>query len=220
MPNVVLLGDSVFDNAAYTSGGPTVIDQVSQRLPPRWSAMLLAVDGATSDDVARQLARVSSEATHLVLSVGGNDALRHTGILELRVKSARETLLMLADAVADFAPHYARAVAACLELQLPLVLCTIYHGNFPEPDFQRAVRIALAAFNEVIIEQAIRHSLKVIDLRLICREPEDYANPIEPSSIGGAKIASAIVHAVTIEPVPSSGGALICKVSSDTGASA
>jgi hypothetical protein len=33
----------------------------------------------------------------------------------------------------------------------------------------------------------------VIDLRLICSEPADYANPIEPSGPGGQKIARAIV---------------------------
>jgi hypothetical protein len=33
----------------------------------------------------------------------------------------------------------------------------------------------------------------VIDLRFVCSSPEDYANPIEPSSKGGAKIARCIV---------------------------
>jgi len=32
-----------------------------------------------------------------------------------------------------------------------------------------------------------------VDLRLVCTEPSDYANPIEPSGSGGAKIARAIV---------------------------
>jgi hypothetical protein len=36
----------------------------------------------------------------------------------------------------------------------------------------------------------------VIDLRLVCTEPADYANPIEPSSGGGEKIARAIVTAL------------------------
>jgi hypothetical protein len=36
----------------------------------------------------------------------------------------------------------------------------------------------------------------VIELRLVCSEPEDYANPIEPSVQGGAKIARAIARAV------------------------
>lgn len=36
---------------------------------------------------------------------------------------------------------------------------------------------------------AIAHRLPVINLRAICTYPEDYANPVEPSSVGGAKIA-------------------------------
>jgi hypothetical protein len=32
----------------------------------------------------------------------------------------------------------------------------------------------------------------LIDLRLICDRDEDYANPIEPSVIGGEKIAAVI----------------------------
>jgi hypothetical protein len=32
----------------------------------------------------------------------------------------------------------------------------------------------------------------------VCNEPDDYANPIEPSSHGGAKIARAITRAVQL----------------------
>lgn len=205
MPHVVLLGDSTLDNAAYTSGGPAVIAHVAQRLPRGWSATLQAVDGATTDGVSHQLSRLASDVTHLVLSVGGNDALRHAGIVDTRVKSSKEAFLLLDDAARDFAKRYARAVDACLQTGLPLVLCTIYHGSFPDLDFQRAVRIALAPFNEVIVEQAVRQSLQVIDLRLICVDAADYANPIEPSTTGGAKIASAIVRAVTIGGVATYG---------------
>ena len=41
--------------------------------------------------------------------------------------------------------------------------------------------------------------LDLIDLRLVCNEPQDYANPIEPSSRGGAKIANVIVKALTLD---------------------
>ena len=77
MPHLVLIGDSIFDNAAYTRGGPDVVSQVRGLLPPGWEATLLAVDGSTTDHVAGQLGRLPSQATHLVLSVGGNDALAH-----------------------------------------------------------------------------------------------------------------------------------------------
>jgi hypothetical protein len=75
MPHVVLLGDSIFDNAAYVRGGPDVVRQLREMLPAGWSATLLAVDGAVTRSVPAQIARLPADATHLVLSVGGNDAL-------------------------------------------------------------------------------------------------------------------------------------------------
>jgi hypothetical protein len=48
MPHVVLIGDSIFDNAAYTRGGPDAVSQVREMLPHGWEATRLAVDG--SDD--------------------------------------------------------------------------------------------------------------------------------------------------------------------------
>jgi hypothetical protein len=80
------------------------------------------------------------------------------------------------------------------------VVCTIYNGNFPDPAYRQQVAVALAVFNDVIIGIAVEKQLKVIELRHICAKPEDYANPIEPSSIGGAKIAQAIKKAVTEPP--------------------
>src|SRR5688572_9022905 len=55
MKHVVLLGDSVFDNAAYVSGGPDVVRQLRSALPEGWQATLRAVDGGTTASVARQI---------------------------------------------------------------------------------------------------------------------------------------------------------------------
>jgi hypothetical protein len=88
-------------------------------------------------------------------------------------------------------------VSACLSQNLRLVVCTIYHGNFEDEVFRRRAVVALTLFNDAILRTALDNRLVVVDLRMICHERADYANPIEPSSIGGAKIARAIVHAVT-----------------------
>ena len=95
MPHLILLGDSIFDNAAYTAGGPAVIDQVRQNLPAGWQASLVAVDGDTTTDVPQQLRRLSSDATHLVLSVGGNDALNVLPQLEAPAISVKQGLVTL-----------------------------------------------------------------------------------------------------------------------------
>ena len=61
--HVVLLGDSIFDNGAYTKRGPDVISQVRQLLPTGWHASLLAVDGATTESVPSQLQRLPHDAS-------------------------------------------------------------------------------------------------------------------------------------------------------------
>ncbi len=206
--HIVLLGDSILDNGRYTEGGPAVITQVRERLPAGWKASLLAVDGATTESVANQLERLPKDATRLVLSAGGNDALMRQSILDAPVRSSADTFTMLSKAVQEFEGSYRKLIRACLKKEWPLMLCTIYNGNFPEPGYQKRVTVALAAFNDVILRTATEHRLKVLELRQICDKPEDYANPIEPSSIGGEKIARAIVRELTA-PVARYAGALV-----------
>ncbi|MCX8517151.1 MAG: SGNH/GDSL hydrolase family protein [Rhodoferax sp.] len=196
MSRVALLGDSIFDNAAYTDGGPSVIDHLRQKLPSGWSADLLAVDGAVTSDVKHQLRKLAAINTHLVLSVGGNDALLRADVLETAVSSSSEAFLLLADAADEFETTYLKALDSCIKCDLPLVVCTIYGGNFPDVAYQRAARMALLAFNDVIIRAAAQNNLRVLDLRQVCNRPEDYANPIEPSVVGGEKIAQSIVKAL------------------------
>ncbi|MCD6043148.1 MAG: hypothetical protein K0R40_2751, partial [Burkholderiales bacterium] len=176
-------------------------------LPARWRATLAAVDGATTGDVPRQLKKLPDDATHLVLSVGGNDALGNAALLNVPVRSSAGALALLADAVHGFEASYRKCLEACLQRQLPLTVCTIYNGHFDDADYQRIAALALALFNDVILRCAVEQALPVLELRLICARPEDYANPIEPSSVGGEKIAAAIAAVVTGKAAPA--GALV-----------
>jgi hypothetical protein len=51
-------------------------------------------------------------------------------------------------------------------------------------------------FNDCIIRTAFVHGIRLRDLRFIYTEEGDYANTIEPSAQGGAKVASTIVGLV------------------------
>ena len=198
MPHVVLLGDSVFDNAAYVRGGPAVADHLAALLPAGWRVTLGAVDGAVIDDVHRQLARLPAlapDATHLVLSAGGNDALGHADLLDRPTRSSAETLDDLAAAADAFVERYRRLLAAFDATGLPSVACTIYNGNLGPPAARRAAA-ALAVFNDAVQRLAAEHRTPVSELRNVCTSPADYANPIEPSVIGGGKIARAIMSAI------------------------
>jgi hypothetical protein len=103
----------------------------------------------------------------------------------------------LAGISGEFESQYRSAVDVCLRPGLSLGVCTIYNDCFPDKSYQRIASLALAIFNDVILRVAIERGLSVIDLRLICTTPRDYANSIEPSSIRGEKIAKAIVALVT-----------------------
>jgi lysophospholipase L1-like esterase len=195
--HVVLLGDSIFDNAAYlTAGAPDVVRQVHQLLPHGSKATLAAVDGSSTRDVREQLRYLPADATHLVVSAGGNDALDSSDFLTAPARSTAEALLGLADIADEFERGYLAMLAEVLARGLPTAICTVYYPRFPEAALQKMAVTALTVFNDCIIRAAFAHDLPLLDLRLICTEEGDYANQIEPSARGGEKIARSIVELV------------------------
>src|SRR5215475_9249797 len=154
MKHIVLLGDSVFDNKAYINGGLDVIAQVRRRIPDGWKASLRAVDGSVVENVRKQALDLPDDATHLVVSVGGNNAILNAGILQLKVASSAEALDKLADIAGEFEYHYREMLQTALRLEKPVAVCTIYYPRIPEPFTQKIAVAALATFNDEIIKQA------------------------------------------------------------------
>jgi lysophospholipase L1-like esterase len=198
--HVVLLGDSIFDNSSYTGGAPDVVTHLRSMLPAGARATLLAVDGAITQTMTEQIQAIPGDATHLVVSIGGNDALGYQSLLDSPAASTADALRLFAKAAGRFEANYRSAVRPVLERGLPAILCTIYNGALEERDFAARARVALMLFNDVILRVAFEHHASVIDLRLVCHEKADYANPIEPSGQGGMKIAKAIVRATGAAP--------------------
>jgi len=197
MNHIVLLGDSIFDNAAYVAGGPDVVRQLRDILPSGWRATLIALDGAVIADLPRQLESLPSDASHLVVSVGGNDALGEAGLLDRKVSSMAEALELIFEVRERFRSAYARMLDQVLQRRLPLAVCTIYEARFPEPATRRMAATALTALNDAITREAFARGVDCIDLRVLCNDDRDFANPIEPSVHGGAKIAAAILSFAT-----------------------
>ena len=160
------------------------------------TATLLAVDGDCARDVGAQLKNLPADATHLVVSVGGNDALGQAGILSESATSFAGVVERLAQVSESFGDAYREMLQAVLSHDLPTAVCTIYYPRFGSPIEQRLTSTALAHFNDAILRAAFVAGIPVLDLRLICSQAADYANPIEPSSIGGAKITQRITQLV------------------------
>jgi GDSL-like lipase/acylhydrolase family protein len=191
--HLVLLGDSIFDNAAWVPGRcPAVIDHLRSQLPAGWRATLLAVDGSVIDDVYRQLDALPHDATHLVLSAGGNDALSEVGTLQKSVNTIGQGLRVLADVCEGFEEDYRRLLASIRDRGLPASVCTIYNPFMADLVTRREVVAALGLYNDCIIRVAREFKFPVLELRAICTDAADFVAQIEPSLRGGAKIAEAI----------------------------
>jgi hypothetical protein len=111
-------------------------------VPSRARASLLAVDGSTTNDLADQLTDLPGDVTRAIVSVGGNDALLNSDILNLPVASTREALLLFGQRVAKFLVDYRTAVLAVADRVAQTTVCTIYNGNLPAEEAP-AARIAL-----------------------------------------------------------------------------
>lgn len=191
MRRLALIGDSIFDNAAYVPDGPAVIDHIRTLLPKGWAATLVARDGDVVADVEEQLQQLPDDTTHIALSIGGNDALNAQDVFSLPAESVFSALGRLAEMQGGFHRAYRDMLWNVLLLQKPTVVCTIYDAV---PGLSREERSALSLFNDVICREAMAAGVAVVDLRALLQEADDYSaiSPIEPSVKGGEKIARAL----------------------------
>jgi len=197
MKHVVLLGDSIFDNKRFVGDWPDVIKELSGALPSGWQATLNAVDGSTTVDIKGQLKLLPDDATHLVVSVGGNDALQNKSLIEEKAQSVAEVLDKLGKIRAAFQTNYRAMLDGVLARKLPTAVCSIYGPRYLNPDTRNVASTGLSVFNDTITREAFARGVPLIDLRLIFNDDAAYANDVEPSAKGGAKIARVITTLLT-----------------------
>ncbi|MEM1438209.1 MAG: SGNH/GDSL hydrolase family protein [Pseudomonadota bacterium] len=195
MMHIVLLGDSIFDNGAYVPDGPPVRDQLASVMPGDASVTLLAVDGDLSTHVPGQLRELPKDATHLVVSCGGNDALGFLPEFIKPVSTIADAMVRFGELRGVFRERYRGMLDAVTSQGLPVFACSVYEQV---PNIGGAERAALSMFNEIIFQECQGRVNGIIDLRVICGDAEDYSevSPIEPSERGGKKIVQAIRAAV------------------------
>ena len=209
MKHIILAGDSVFDNRTYVEvGEPDVRDQLADLLDDGDKATLIAVDGDINNNVSEQLDNIPNDATHLFISIGGNDALMHIDAFTETVTTIGDALDSFNERVQEFERDYIKMLTNVIKYGLKTTLCTIYnpcfdHDNMdrisymfpPNINFkklQRRSTTALPLFNNIIFQEAFNFGLPLMDLRLIFNDKADYSNPIEPSVVGGIKMARII----------------------------
>ncbi len=216
MNKIYLLGDSIIDNAPYVKKNEKdVASHLNSmyKCSPQINIYNRAVDGHTMKDLlGTQLSDEGlDEATHIVTSIGGNDLLHNLFFLIDSVGLHQEGSIKLIprtttrnktfedtyfEIIKPMQQEYESVVANLSNYRAKLLLCTVYEGDLVDSDeFSDVIyssKTMLSIFNDIVYRTAQKYNAEVLELRDIFVSPEDYANPIEPSHIGGEKLAKAI----------------------------
>jgi len=198
MKHIYLLGDSVIDNKVYVDLNENSVEEHLKALSSE-NIVRIALDGDTTRDVLNdQISKIDPDTTHIVLSIGGNDLLEQIEILftetPYTLSAALEKIVLILDSVEE---NYELIIKKLMEIDAKILLCTIYEGDLKrDPILSLIEKQGLAMvglLNDSITLLGKKYNIDVLELRNIFVTPEDYANPIEPSHIGGEKLAKAIL---------------------------
>ena len=164
MKHIILAGDSVFDNASYVnSGEPDVATQVREIINDGDKVTLLAVDGHITEDVGNQLQRLPEDATHLFISVGGNDALGNLHLFDRSVSKIGDAFDKFYEVMKDFEEGYIRMLVSAMKYGLKTTVCTIYHPCFTHTNLKRVAEDNYFSYENNINLQKINFLLNKIN---------------------------------------------------------
>ncbi len=214
--SIYLLGDSIIDNAPYVQKNEKDVASHLNSMyksSPQINIYNRAVDGHTMKDLLdTQLSDEGlNEATNIVVSIGGNDLLGNLYFLidamglyqgqeskvfqrtTTRNKTFEDTYFEI---IKPMQQEYESVVANLSNYRAKLLLFTVYEGDLVDSDeFSDVIyssKTMLSIFNDLVYRTAQKYNAEVLELRDIFVSSEDYANHIEPSHIGGEKLAKAI----------------------------
>ena len=195
---VSLLGDSIIDNKVYVGQGEL---SVTEHLKHNSSSnfTMIAVDGDTTEDVLdNQLDNLKEPVSHIVLSIGGNDLLQNLHLLEDETSGMKFALEKCSELVDEIQENYIKILERLLQYDAKVLLCTVYEGDLNSDvllaEYDKAGQAMLKMHNDTVYYLASKFEVDVLELRNIFTNKEDYANPIEPSHIGGEKLAKEIIQ--------------------------
>lgn len=180
-----LLGDSVLDNGNYVDKGQSSTNWLQRFSPPGWRVLLYASDGAVLSSIPQQVKKVPPFSDTILLSVGGNDAMKEQW--RLSTFKGKTLWRSLRVAASDFGLRYERMLHSLRGIPQKVVLSTIYGGDFGED--QNIIDAAITLYNQQILRLGRKEGWRVLDLFSFLRGKEFFVLSIEPSSFGSATLA-------------------------------
>ena len=175
---VILMGDSVLNNANYVPAGKSVYDSLKSKLS---KVINLAKDGATISDLYGQLDKIpvdlNNTNTYIFISAGGND------ILNKRTELSSTEIRRLFDSYMEF--------LKALRTKLGSVKINILNLYLPSNPRYQTYKTSIEQWNQLIQSSSnkVGEMYNVVDLHALLKIPDDFVYDIEPSESASDKIA-------------------------------
>lgn len=184
---IVLLGDSILKNNAYTSNGKSVQELLEERT--KGKSYCFAMDDSKINNLYSQISKIpndlNSPYTTIFVSGGGNDILskyveRHT---------AKDNELEI---IFNAYVHLLQALHTKMN-KTRIILLDIY---YPFDSKYKKYHHLINEWNKMLYEYAANPKNNidgVLRISSIIRKSDDFSEGIEPSNSGGEKIVDAIL---------------------------
>lgn len=176
---IILLGDSVFNNNSYVEKGKAVNELLNKKADKNTTIISLARNDSTINNIYQQLENVNmdfnNKLTTVFLSVGGND------IINLQQKK-----------LYDIIQQYNILIGA-ITTKLPNVKLVLLNVYYP-PNVSKYDSLIDKWNTNLELEYKYNNkNIYIFNLANLLKEPSDFVFDIEPSIIGGEKIANKIL---------------------------
>lgn len=204
--HIVLLGDSTLDNGRYLdmARGELSVEKQLQKvcMEHNWGMTVLAQDGSLLEDVKyRQLPLIPECATHIVFSASGNDLLSLLNEMVVANFTLSSMYATIGSGLNKVSQNYRDILQELKALGCHLACCTLYQPNFNHLFFKSLAGFSLGLHNSRIKQTSVDLDCSVIDFANMFDSSEDFANPLELSTVGGSKLVENVSAFVQDHPL-------------------
>ena len=187
--NIVVLGDSVFDNRSYVSSTASIPYLLGEH--EYLNTKMYAKDGAKIEDLNSQLQQCLKEIDDnnetLFISIGGNNILTFKTSKKENKNEEQKNIGRFVDTIFG----YYRNILKNYDFKCNLVLCNIY---VPYSEKNSVYEKCIHVWNNKLSSFAENNNYKVMKLDKLLYKKEDFADNLEPSKIGGEKIVKNMLN--------------------------
>ena len=181
--NLILMGDSVFNNTNYVDKGHSIKDIINKKYS---NVTIVAQDNSVINDLKKQYQLIPNSKNEsdskIIVSIGGNDLLNHYKINDISDTKYVDTI---------FNNYVSNIEYLTDNFKGEVIICNIY---YPQDKSYKKFHPIIDNWNKKINNFSTTHNLKVVNLDEFINKKHHFVKGIEPSYQGGLAIKQSMKY--------------------------